>query len=39
MKRIEEGPRKWTDPYDDFIENDKIEWCRSNCKRQEFKEN
>ena len=39
MKRIEEGPRKWTDPYDDFIENDKIEWCRSNCKSQEFKEN
>jgi hypothetical protein len=32
LKRIEFGPRNWQDPREEFINQDKIEYCGSKCK-------
>ena len=37
LKRIEYGPRNWVDPKEEFINQDKIEYCGSKCKLQETK--
>ena len=38
-KKVDAGPRKWIDPYEEFVQNDKIEWCQSHCEEQDFKDN
>lgn len=37
LKRIDYGARNWVDPKDEFVNQDKIEYCVSKCKLQEIK--
>lgn len=37
LKRIDYGARNWVDPKDEFVNQDKVEYCVSKCKLQEIK--
>lgn len=37
LKRIECGPRNWIDPKEEFVNQDKIQYCESKCKAHESK--